>query len=113
MLTIDQLAEIVDTPGRLMGLFRKHDKVPGTGDHSRSDCARCALEIIAIEYGIIDWLHVLPIKISLAFSEGFDEVDFTYSAGMDLSYEDLSDGEQAYELGRRARIACGLEPVKQ
>ena len=105
MLKLDQLAEIVDTPGRMMGLFRKHDKIPGTGGHEPPDCARCALEIIAMEIGVERWTDVLQPDLAWAFAWGFDGV-YSDFFGYEQAY-------QAYELGRRARIACGLEVVKQ
>lgn len=104
MMTLDEIERIVDEPGALMRLYEKHGKVPSdcyNFDKTDSNCA-CALQVIALDIGRTsrDWCEILPFNESRGFWCGFDNL-----ANKPVGYD-----ARAYAIGRRARIACGLEP---
>lgn len=91
-MTLEELTAIVDTPGRLLALYEKHGLEPNSSSLHF---------LVAVEFGISIGLE-LGSHVSAGLSAGFDGYPY------DKYYR-----HSAYELGRRARIACGLGEAVQ
>lgn len=96
-MTLDELREIVETPGRLMGLYAEYGKTPTreTLGLGCQECCALGLMIIAgMDMDGFEFDHE-------AFADGFDGID-----------EDDCKMCEEFRLGRRAAEICGLSEPK-